>query len=231
VHLATGRVHAFEALARWRHPDRGLIAPNDFLPIAEETGLIVALGQQIIAESCRQLAEWRRSTGRADLRITVNVSHRQLWTGALIEDLDACLRESGLDGRSLALELTESVVMRNVVQARTMLEAVHRLGCSVYIDDFGTGYSSLEALHRLPIDALKIDRSFVSRLGIDLKSSELVHSIVLMGQKLGLELIAEGVESEAQRAHLLRFDCHFGQGYLFAKPVTADEAGSLLLLP
>jgi diguanylate cyclase (GGDEF)-like protein len=228
IHMPTGRIHAFEALARWRHPTRGLIDPPEFLPIAEETGLIVQIGQQILADSCRRLAAWRSATGH-DLHISVNVSHRQLWTGTLIDILADCLRESGLDGHCLALELTESVVMRNVAQARAILTEISALGCELYIDDFGTGYSSLEALHQLPIDALKIDRSFVSRLGSDAKSGDLVDSIILMGHKLGLRLIAEGVETQQQRDHLVRHDCAYGQGHLFAEALPADKAEALLL--
>ncbi|NUT32495.1 MAG: EAL domain-containing protein [Hamadaea sp.] len=228
VHMPTGRIYAFEALARWRHPSRGLVKPADFLPIAEETGLIAQIGQQILGESCRRLAAWRESTGQ-DLHVSVNVSHRQLWTGGLVAGLEDSLRACGLDGRCLALELTESVVMHNVTQARAVLEGIHDLGCELYIDDFGTGYSSLEALHQLPIDALKIDRSFISRLGADTKTGELVDSIVLMGHKLGLQLIAEGVETESQRERLLRVDCTYAQGHLFAPPIPADEAERLLL--
>ncbi|NUR27892.1 MAG: EAL domain-containing protein, partial [Catenulispora sp.] len=223
VHMPTGAVTAFEALARWRHPDRGLIDPADFLPVAEETGLITEIGHQILADSCRRVAYWRASTGR-DLHMTVNVSHRQLWNRTLVGILTDCLREARLDGRCLALELTESVVMRDVAQARTILTEIHDLGCEVYIDDFGTGYSSLEALHRLPIDALKIDRSFVSRLTSDTKSADLVGSMVLMGHKLGLRIIAEGVETAEQRDRLLALGCIYGQGFLYAVPFPADQA-------
>ncbi|NUR50347.1 MAG: EAL domain-containing protein [Hamadaea sp.] len=229
VHLPTGRIDGFEALARWEHPTRGLLDPIDFLPIAEETGLVIGIGQQILADSCRRLAAWRAASGR-DLRIRVNVSHRQLWTRTLIGTLTKCLGETGCEGRWLALELTESVVMRDPAQARTFLEEIHALGCELYIDDFGTGYSSLEALHRLPIDALKIDKSFVSRLGHDTKSGDLVDSIILMGHKLGLRLIAEGVETAEQRDHLVRLGCGYGQGHLFAEPVPADEAEDRFLL-
>ncbi|NUR74095.1 MAG: EAL domain-containing protein [Hamadaea sp.] len=223
VHLPTGRIDGFEALARWEHPTRGLLDPAGFLPIAEETGLVIGIGQQILADVCRRLAGWREAAGR-DLRVSVNVSHRQLWTRTLLGTLTECILASGIDGGWLALELTESVVMRDVSQARTFLEEIHALGCELYIDDFGTGYSSLEALHRLPIDALKIDKSFVSRLGQDVKSGDLVDSIILMGHKLGLRLIAEGVETTEQRDHLVRLGCAYGQGHLFAEPVPADEA-------
>jgi diguanylate cyclase (GGDEF)-like protein len=228
VQLASGRTRAFEALIRWRHPTRGLVRPDDFLPVAEETGLAIPIGRWVVDESCRQLAAWQRTPGREDLRISVNVSNRQFWQGGLIEDIEESLRRSRLHPRSLAFEITEGVIMNNVALARKMLQDLHDLGCELHIDDFGTGYSSLEALHRLPIDALKIDRSFVARLGIDAKSSALVHTIVLMGGSLGLQLIAESVETEAQRDHLLRLGCAYGQGHLFSAPVPASQAEPLI---
>ncbi|BCB81854.1 hypothetical protein Pflav_082640 [Phytohabitans flavus] len=228
VQLATGRTRAFEALIRWRHPTRGLVLPTDFLAVAEETGLVIPIGRWVIAESCRQLAAWQRTPGRGDLRISVNVSNRQFWQGGLVDDVAEALRVSGLHPRNLAFEITEGVIMNNVGLARKMLEDLHNLGCELHIDDFGTGYSSLEALHRLPIDALKIDRSFVARLGMDSKSSALVHAIVLTGGNLGLQLIAESIETEEQRDHLLRLGCAYGQGYLFSAAVPAAEAEQLI---
>jgi diguanylate cyclase (GGDEF)-like protein len=228
VQLVSGRTHAFEVLIRWRHPVRGLVMPDEFLAVAEETGLIIPIGRWIIADSCRQLAAWQRTPGREDLRISINVSNRQFWQGGLVDDVDESLRETGLHPRNLAFEITEGVIMNNVSLARKMLEDLHDLGCELHIDDFGTGYSSLEALHRLPIDALKIDRSFVARLGVDAKSSALVHTIVLMGGNLGLQLIAEGVETEDQRDHLLRLGCAYGQGHLFSEPVPAEQAQRLI---
>jgi diguanylate cyclase (GGDEF)-like protein len=226
--LASGRTRAFEALIRWRHPTRGLVLPEHFLAVAEETGLVIPIGRWVIAESCRQLAAWQRTPGREDLRISVNVSNRQFWQGGLVDDVAEALRVSQLHPRSLAFEITEGVIMNNVGLARKMLEDLHNLGCELHIDDFGTGYSSLEALHRLPIDALKIDRSFVARLGVDAKSSALVHTIVLMGGNLGLQLIAESVETPEQRDHLLRLGCAYGQGHLFSEPVPAEEAERLI---
>ena len=226
--LVGGRTRAFEALIRWRHPTRGLVLPEHFLAVAEETGLVIPIGRWVIAESCRQLAAWQRTPGREDLRISVNVSNRQFWQGGLVDDVAEALRVSRLHPRCLAFEITEGVIMNNVGLARKMLEDLHNLGCELHIDDFGTGYSSLEALHRLPIDALKIDRSFVARLGVDAKSSALVHTIVLMGSNLGLQLIAESVETEEQRDHLLRLGCAYGQGHLFSEPVPAEEAERLI---
>ena len=228
VQLVGGRTRAFEALIRWRHPTRGLVLPEHFLAVAEETGLAIPIGRWVIVESCRQLAAWQRTPGREDLRISVNVSNRQFWQGGLVDDVAEALRVSRLHPRCLAFEITEGVIMNNVGLARKMLEDLHNLGCELHIDDFGTGYSSLEALHRLPIDALKIDRSFVARLGVDAKSSALVHTIVLMGGNLGLQLIAESVETEEQRDHLLRLGCAYGQGHLFSQPVPAEEAERLI---
>ncbi|MCW6008160.1 EAL domain-containing protein, partial [Micromonospora sp. CPCC 205371] len=228
VQLGSRRTRAFEALIRWRHPVRGLILPDQFLGIAEESGLVIPIGRWTIAEACRRLAAWQRTPGRDDLRVSINVSNRQFWQGGLVDDIERALRQAGLHPRNLAFEITEGVIMTNVALARKMLEDLHDLGCELHIDDFGTGYSSLEALHRLPIDALKIDRSFVGRLGVDAKSSVLVQTIVLMGGNLGMQLIAESVETEAQRAHLLRLGCAYGQGHLFSEPVPADEAERLI---
>ena len=227
VDLQTGRTRGFEALVRWRHADRGLVPPDDFLPIAEETGLIVPLSRWILQEACQRLAEWKAAGAPDYLSMSINVSNRQFWHGDLIDDIDEVLRRTGLDPRCVALEITEGVVMHNVDLACKILEEIHTLGCPVHIDDFGTGYSSLEALHRLPIDALKVDRSFVSRLGTDTRSSELVRTIVLMGHNLGLELVAEGIETEEQRRHLVELACQHGQGYLFSRPVPKDVALAL----
>ena len=215
VDLAGGHTVGFEALIRWRHPIRGLLAPAEFLPVAEDSGLIVPVGHWVLDESCRRLAAWRRD-GAADLWMSVNVSNRQFWHDTFVIDVELALRRHGLDPRHLALEVTEDVVMHNDKQARRILEDLHDLGCRVFIDDFGTGYSSLEALHRLQIDALKIDRSFVSRLGVDRRTSELVRTIIAMCANLGLDVVAEGIETADQRAWLVDLDCTYGQGHLFA---------------
>ncbi|WP_213454611.1 EAL domain-containing protein [Rhizomonospora bruguierae] len=228
VSLRTGRTMAFEALIRWRHPTRDLVGPDDFLPVAEETGLILPISRWILTESCRRIAAWQASGGRPDLRVSVNVSNRQFWHGTLLDDIREALERTGLDPGCLALEITEGVIMDNVDQARKLLEDLHALGCQVHIDDFGTGYSSLEALHRLPIDALKVDRSFVSRLGLDTRSGELVRTIVLMGRNLGIDLIAEGIETSDHRDRLLQLGCPLGQGYAFSRPVPATQAERLL---
>lgn len=221
VHLPSGRTEGFEVLARWRHPTRGLLAPAEFLSIAEETGLIVPLGHWILDQACRQLRVWQSITARPDLWISVNVSHRQFWHESFIEDVDGCLRSHGLDPRCVALEITEGVIMDNVELARKMLDDLHELGCRLLIDHFGTGYSSLEALHRLRIDALKVDRSFVSRIGVDERSDELISTIVLMSDNLALDLVAVGIETRSQRNRLVELGCELGQGYLLSAPAGA----------
>jgi len=229
VRLHDGATRAFEALIRWRHPVRGLVGPNDFLPIAEETGLMPSIGRWVLTESCRQVSAWRAS-GYApqELRISVNVSNRQFWHTRLLTDIQDSLRETGLDPSALIIEITEGVIVNDVQAAQRRLAALHDMGVQLHIDDFGTGHSSLEALHRMTIDAFKIDRSFVAPLTVGGKSRELVRSIVSMGVNLGLELVAEGIETANQCDHLRTFGCHYGQGYLFSGPVTGVQAEEIL---
>lgn len=232
VDLGTGRVSAFEALIRWQHPDQGLIAPGEFLPVAEESGLLLPIGRWVLAEACQQLRAWRESeTTAAGLRLSLNVSNRQFWHAGLLDDVHEALAAAGLGPDSLVLEITEGVIMHNVDVARSMLSELHEHGFELHIDDFGTGYSSLEALHQLPIDALKIDRSFVAGLGVDAKRGELVRTIVLMGANFGLDLIAEGVENAGQQSRLRELGCRYGQGFWFSRPVPADLAGALISRP
>jgi diguanylate cyclase (GGDEF)-like protein len=224
VHLNSGLVSGVEGLIRWRHPARGLVSPDDFLPIAEESGLMLPIGHWVLVQACRQLRRWQL-TGLVedDFRVAVNVSNRQFWRGRLIDDVRDCLRANDLRPDSLILEITEGVIMHDVKLARRMLDEFHELGVGLHIDDFGTGHSSLEALCHLPIDALKIDKSFVAQLGTDRRSTELVRTIVLMGVNLGMELVAEGIETQDQWSLLRRTQCTYGQGYLFSRPLPADE--------
>jgi diguanylate cyclase (GGDEF) domain len=225
VNLESRTLSAFEALIRWHHPSRGLIGPDLFLSVAEECGLMVPIGRWVLSEACRQLASWQLAgVVSSEVAISVNISNRQFWHDDLLDVVQACLRDTGLAAHCLALEITEGVVMSNVDEARTMLDELHLLGVALHIDDFGTGYSSLEALHNLPLDALKIDRSFVARLDTDPRTAELVRTIVLMGANLGLDLIADGIETSGQRDHLHRLGCTYGQGYLFSKPVPSAIA-------
>jgi len=229
VRLDDGLPSAFEALLRWRHPVRGLVAPDEFLPVAEESGLMPRIGRWVLTEACRQLDAWRRAGLAPDgLRVSVNISNRQFWHTRLLEDVEESLQAAGLDPSRLIIEITEGVIVHDLPAARTRLAALHDMGVRLHIDDFGTGYSSLQALHHLTIDAFKIDRSFVAPMESDGRSRELVRSIVSMGINLGLELVAEGIETPAQRDALGHYGCHFGQGFLFAAPIAAEAAGAIL---
>ena len=231
VHLATDEPAGFEALVRWQHPERGLVPPADFLPVAEETGLIRRIDTWVLNQACQELRAWQvAGVVDPETQICVNVSNRQFWHGNLTETVSTCLATTGLDPSCLVLEITEGVIMDDADLACAMLAEIHALGIRVHMDDFGTGYSSLEALHRLPIDALKIDRSFVWRMGDDPKSEELVRTIVMMGTNLGLDLIAEGIESASQQEYLLDLGCRYGQGFWFSKPVPAVQAEEYLRL-
>jgi len=230
VELATGRIIHVEALIRWRHPERGLLAPAAFLPIAEETGLIVPIGHLSFGEICRQIRAWQSAApAQAAMPVSVNLLHIQFWHPGLIEAITSALRASELDPSSLRIEITEGVIMSNPEAANKILQQLHDLGIQLQIDDFGTGYSSLEALHRFPIEALKIDRSFIARLGVDQRSTELVRTMIMMGQNLGLAVIAEGVETTGQQRSLQALNCCYGQGYLFARPMPGHDLGALLM--
>ncbi|GIE28261.1 hypothetical protein Ait01nite_013060 [Actinoplanes italicus] len=225
IDLRTGRTRSFEALLRWRHPGRGLLAPEQFLAVAEETDLMRPIGLWVMEESCRQLAAWQLGGhGPQPSRLAVNLSVSEFWDPELIDNIAACLAAHRLTTGSLAVEITESVLLRDAAEARAVLDRLHALGCELHIDDFGTGFSSLEALLKLPIDALKIDNSFVAGLGHDPSSEQLVQTILRMGQDLDLDLIAEGIETEDQRQMLSGLGCDYGQGYLFSPPVPPEVA-------
>jgi diguanylate cyclase (GGDEF)-like protein/PAS domain S-box-containing protein len=228
VAIHTGHTLGFEALVRWEHPTRGLLGPGEFLPVAEESGLIVPMGRWILAEACRQLAEWRRAGAPDDLRVSVNVSNRQFWHGGLLDEVQGLLAAAHLEPRHIVLEITETVVMHNADLAERMLMELHENGFALHIDDFGTGYSSLQALHRFPIEALKVDRSFVWGLGTDPRSTELVRTIAMMARNLGVDVIAEGIETADQRRRVERLGCAYGQGYLFSRPVPGDVAAGFV---
>jgi diguanylate cyclase (GGDEF)-like protein/PAS domain S-box-containing protein len=229
VRLDTGRVSSFEALVRWRHPERGLVMPGDFVPVAEETGLIVPLGLWVLNEACRQMREWQR-LGLADEAVTmsVNLSGRQFSQADLIDQISSALRESGLKAANLKLEITESMVMENFDTAIDMLTQLRTLGVGLSIDDFGTGYSSLSYLHRFPIDTLKIDRSFVTQMTDNSENAEIVRTIVTLARSLDMAVVAEGVETADQLRRLGDLGCDYGQGYLFSRPVGAGQAADLL---
>jgi predicted signal transduction protein with EAL and GGDEF domain len=228
VSLIENRICGFEALVRWNHPERGLIVPSEFIPIAEESDLIIHLGRWVLRESCRQMAEWqRRFTCSLPLSISVNVSSRQLSDPHLVEDVKFALAESGLSPESLALELTESSIMGDAELTLAALESLKKMNIRLEIDDFGTGYSSLSYLQQLPFDTLKIDRSFISELSTGTGSLDIVKAILELAHSLRLEVITEGVETEQQVCRLRELGCNFLQGYLFSKPVNAEAAEKL----
>jgi Amt family ammonium transporter len=228
VSHADNRICGFEALVRWNHPERGLIPPGEFIPVAEGSDLIVRIGRWVLIEACRQMAEWqRRFTSVPALAISVNVSARQLTDSRLVEDVRFALAESGLNPGSLALEVTESSIMGNADQTLATLNRLKAMNVRLEIDDFGTGYSSLSYLQRLPFDSLKIDRSFVRGLGDDNGSLDIVRAILELAHSLRLKVIAEGVETEEQLSSLHELGCDFIQGFLFSRPISAAAAGEL----
>ncbi|MGI8787377.1 MAG: sensor domain-containing protein [Pyrinomonadaceae bacterium] len=229
VSFDDGEIQEFEALIRWQHPTRGLVPPNEFIPVAEETGLIIPIGEWILREACRQTAEWRRTNAGSNyLSVSVNLSAKQLTHPNLTMRVAEILRQTALNPRCLKLEVTESMVMENSEKAIAVIAELKSLGISFSTDDFGTGYSSLSYLHRFPFSRLKIDRSFVSRMDADQKSEAIVRTILLLGQNLNIETVAEGIENERQLESLRRLGCRSGQGFLFSKPVNAEAATQLL---
>jgi diguanylate cyclase (GGDEF)-like protein/PAS domain S-box-containing protein len=232
ISLDTGEISGFEALIRWQHPERGFVAPNEFISVAEETGLIIPIGQWVLRVACQQMQEWRERlpVGRP-LTMSVNLSGRQFSQPDLTEQIATILRETGLPSSCLKLEITESMVMENIDTAIGMLTQLRALGVELAIDDFGTGYSSLSYLHRFPINTLKIDRSFVSRMLDNNENEEIVRTIVTLARSLEMNVVAEGVETTGQLEQLRSLECDFGQGYLFAKPLPTAEAFQLLSLP
>ncbi|NML28639.1 putative bifunctional diguanylate cyclase/phosphodiesterase [Zoogloea dura] len=230
IALDSGRIAGFEALIRWPRGEYGIVSPAEFIPLAEETGLILAIGRWAIREACRQLREWQaRNPGLADLTMGVNLSARQFSEESLVDQVADALAESGLGPSSLKLEITESVLMVNAQLALAKLGRLRAMGIRVSIDDFGTGYSSLSYLQRFPIDSLKIDQSFIHGMEATQEGTEIVRAILNLGQALRLEVIAEGTESLAQVDALRAMGCPYAQGYHFSRPVPPDVAAALLL--
>jgi diguanylate cyclase len=222
VQLTDGRTHGFEALARWRHPELGAIVPGDFIPVAESSGEIVLIGEHVLRTACRQLARWRAQSGE-DLRMTVNLSPVQLGLPNLPEVIEAILRHFALPGSALALELTEGVFTAPGALERRNLEQIRELGVQIALDDFGTGYSALSYLKRFPVDVIKVDRCFLDGLETGQRDAALMRAILAIGSGMDIQVVAEGVETPAQRDLLQRSGCHWGQGYLFARPLPAEE--------
>ncbi len=228
VQLETGNIIGAEALVRWLCRDRGTVPPGVFIPIAEATGLIVSIGRWVLRRACREAQRWTRERG-IPARITVNLSGRQLQDAAIVDDVRQALEEAGLDPAQLVLEITESMLMQNTEVSMTRLTALKALGVSLAIDDFGTGYSSLSYLQRYPIDILKIDKAFVDVIDKGGEGPVLANAIVALGDTLQMNTVAEGIETEAQRGHLLSLGCELGQGYLFSPPLDAETFRQLLI--
>jgi len=232
IRLATGELAGFEALVRWHQKDRGFVLPSAFIPAAEETGLIMALGQWIFREACRQLRTWHEMFPQyPNLTMSINLSNRQFGQSDLISQVKAALQETQVRGDCVRLEITESMVMGDVDAAIDLMLKLKSLDLKLAIDDFGTGYSSLSYLHRFPMDTLKVDKSFVGRLEKSNEDRAIIHTILTLGQKLGMEVVAEGVETLAQVNMLKQERCDYGQGYFFAKPLPVEEAQRLIERP
>ncbi len=230
VSLRSGRVTGVESLVRWAHPVRGLLSPSEFVPFAEETGLIVVIGQYVLRESCRQMRLWRDAVLHGQpFTVSVNLSVRQFAQMDLVDQVSRALLNEGLDARSLRLEVTESVLIDDPEAAAATLARLRGMAVRVSLDDFGTGYSSLSYLHRFPVDALKIDKSFVDRMGEKGQNAEIVGTIAALANNLGMEVIAEGVETAQQAELLWMLRCQSAQGYLFARPLEAPGVTALLL--
>jgi diguanylate cyclase (GGDEF)-like protein/PAS domain S-box-containing protein len=229
VSLGTGGVVGVESLVRWRHPERGLLGPAEFIPFAEETGLIVHIGQQVLQESCRQMRTWHdRVLDGRPFAVSVNLSARQFAQTDLIDHVSGVLTDAGIQARSLRVEVTESVLIDNPDMAAEMLARLRRMDVRVSLDDFGTGYSSLAYLHRFRVDALKIDKSFVDRMDRSRENEQIVGTIAALGNNLGMEVIAEGVETAEQARQLRALHCANAQGFLFSKPIEAEAVSDML---
>jgi EAL domain-containing protein (putative c-di-GMP-specific phosphodiesterase class I) len=243
IDLMSNKIIGLEALVRWQHPRHGLVPPGEFIPLAEETGIILSIGQWVLHEACAQTRRWMdeaRDSGTglgsdlnsdadaSTLQISVNLSARQLAQPSLAQEVAQVLQETGLPPHLLKLEITESVVMGDAEHSIATLRGLKDLGVHLAIDDFGTGYSSLSYLRRLPMSTLKIDRSFISNLGTDREDTEIVRAIVNLAHTLGLDVTAEGVETPAQLEQLRTLGCDWGQGYFFSRPLTPEATAALL---
>ncbi|MBA3439688.1 MAG: EAL domain-containing protein, partial [Pyrinomonadaceae bacterium] len=229
VELATGRISGFEALVRWQHPKHGLLSPAKFIPMAEETGLIVPIGEWILGESCRQMRLWQEQFPTyPPLTISVNLSGKQFAQAGSVKHIKQVLHETNLDPRSLKLEIRESAVMENIETAAGMLKQLRALGVKLSMDDFGTGYSSLSYLNRFPISTLNIDRSFIKEMADQDENAAIVRTIIMLAQTLEMDVVAEGIETEDQVTQLQALGCEFGQGYFFSEPISRENATRFL---
>ncbi|HEX4945894.1 MAG TPA: EAL domain-containing protein, partial [Blastocatellia bacterium] len=229
VTLKDNTIRGFEALLRWQHPTLGLVPPNDFIPLAEETGLILPMGRWVLRQACQQIRQWQESFPQhPPLHISVNLSAQQLLEEDLVEYVQQILQDNRIQPRCLKLEITESNLIERVARGRATLEKLRALGAEISIDDFGTGYSSLSYLHDLPVSTLKIDRSFIHSINGDPDSTEFARTILLLARNLRMSVVAEGIETPEQAQQLKALACEYGQGYLFSKPVTARIITTLL---
>ncbi|MDH5750035.1 MAG: EAL domain-containing protein [Rhodospirillales bacterium] len=230
IHIATGKIEGAESLIRWKHPERGLVPPNDFIPLAEESGLIGPIGEYVLREVGRQIRSWNES-GLTVPNISVNLSSRQLSRGLTVEKVAALLRESGTHPSLITFEITENLFMEETDRAKDWLNRIKKLGIRLSVDDFGTGYSSLGYLRRFPVDTLKIDRSFVTDLPGNSGDASLTEAIIAMAKSLKLSVVAEGVETWDQLEFLRSLNCDYAQGYLFSRPLPADDFAAFLKSP
>ena len=222
-------ISGFEALLRWSHRSRGVISPNEFIPLAEETGLIYDLGQWVLGKACKQIAAWNKSKKKEDqLEISINLSSRQFSDPNLVEGIVENIEKSGFDAEFLKIEITESALMQNAQRSVSMLNQLKDLNIKVCVDDFGTGYSSLSYLHTFPIDTLKIDRSFVHDMSRNFRNMEIIRTIIMLAHNLKLDVIAEGVETREQDAQLSALGCQFAQGFYFSRPINSSDAALLI---
>jgi EAL domain-containing protein (putative c-di-GMP-specific phosphodiesterase class I) len=230
VELSTGRIGGIEALIRWKHPELGLVYPDKFIGLAEETGLIVPIGEWVFREACRQVLAWRKE-GLKPPVVAVNLSARQFQKRDLAASLARILREEGLEASAMELEITESLAMKDADFTSRVLRVLKKLGLKVAMDDFGTGQSSLSYLKKFPLDTLKIDRSFIRELQNSHYDKAIVKAVIGVASQVSLRVVAEGVETDDQLAYLRDEGCHSIQGYLFSRPVGADEVARLLAQP
>lgn len=228
VEISSGKTTGMEALVRWHHPKHGVIPPNKFIPMAEETGLIIPLGKWVINTACRQTMQWQQA-GFPPCKVAVNISPRQFRQSNRVKTVEQALAESGLAANWLELEITENVLIEDATQTIAIMEALNALGVSLAIDDFGTGYSSLSYLHRFPLSKLKIDQSFVQSIGGPAGNHAIVEAIIALARALDLEVIAEGIENQAQIAFLMERGCVYGQGFYFSRPLPVYACEQFLL--